>query len=313
MYTAPMSDASRPASAPDRRVADALPDHWADRVLPLSLRPYARLMRLERPIGWWLLLLPGWWAIALAGPDLRLFGLFLAGAIIMRGAGCVWNDITDRNFDAQVARTRSRPLPSGQVSVKQALAFLGLLLGLGFVILLQFNSLTRYLGAASLLLILTYPFMKRITWWPQAFLGFTFNWGALMGWTAASGSLPAGAFLLYAGGLFWTLAYDTIYAHQDREDDALIGVKSTARLLGASSPAYIAGFFAIALGLFAAAGWSADAGAFFFAGLALAGLHAIWQLRQLDIDDAEGCLNLFRANRTFGLLILAGALIDRLT
>lgn len=294
-------------------VADALPAHWADRWLPRGVRPYARLMRLERPIGWWLLLLPGWWALALAGPDLRLFALFLAGAIIMRGAGCVWNDITDRDFDAKVARTRSRPIPSGQVSVTQALAFLALLLLLGLGILLQLNGLARALGAASLVLIITYPFMKRVTWWPQAFLGLTFNWGALLGWAAASASLPAGAFLLYAGGLFWTLAYDTIYAHQDREDDALIGVKSTARLLGAKSPAFIAAFFAIAIVLFGLAGWSAGAGVFFFAGLALAGLHAIWQCLRLNIDDAAACLMLFRANREFGLLILAGALIDRLT
>lgn len=298
----------------DHTVADALRAHWADRILPQPLRPYARLMRLERPIGWWLLLLPGWWSIALAShpglPSAWLFLLFFLGAVLMRGAGCVWNDITDRDFDAAVARTRSRPIPSGQVSVAQALAFLFLLVGVSALILVEFNHFTIRLGIASLALIVTYPFMKRVTFWPQAFLGLTFNWGALMGWAAVKGSLDTPALLLYAGGLFWTLAYDTIYAHQDKDDDMLIGVKSTALKLGEASPRYIAAFFALALLAFAGAGWLNGSGVCFLAGLAAAALHALWQLARLDIRDPANCLRLFRANRGFGLLILAGALAD---
>jgi 4-hydroxybenzoate polyprenyltransferase len=299
-------------TTPDQTVADAVAAHWADRLLPRQARPYARLMRLERPIGWWLLLLPGWWAIALAGADARALALFLIGAIIMRGAGCVWNDITDRDFDAKVARTRSRPIPSGQVSVKQAFAFLAALLLAGLVILLQFNSLTIALGVASLGLIATYPFMKRFTWWPQAFLGLTFNWGALMGWTAVTGSLSLTPLLLYLAGIFWTLAYDTIYAHQDKEDDTLAGVKSTALRLGNASPQWLAGFFMTSLALFTLAGVSAEAGFVFFAGIAAAALHAAWQLKSFNGDDPAICLKLFRANRAFGLLLLAGILGDAL-
>ena len=296
---------------PLNKVADALPRHWADQLLPQALRPYARLMRLERPIGWWLLLLPGWWTLALQGGSWQLFALFFFGAIIMRGAGCVWNDITDRDFDAAVARTRLRPIPSGQVSVRQALLFLALLLGLGAIILWQMNSFTQILGAASLILIVTYPFMKRITWWPQAFLGLTFNWGALMGHAAVTNTLDQSALLIYAAGFFWTLAYDTIYAHQDSDDDALIGVKSTARLFGETSPHWIAGFFALSLFMFAAAAFQAQAGIYFWLGIAAAGLHGLWQLWRLDIHDAGICLTLFRSNREFGLLILAGALMDQ--
>ena len=299
-------------TTPDQTLADAVAAHWADRLLPRGARPYARLMRLERPIGWWLLLLPGWWAIALAGPDWRVMALFFAGAIIMRGAGCVWNDIADRDFDAQVARTRARPIPSGQVSVKQALAFLGLLLLAGLIILLQFNTLTIALGVASLGLIAAYPFMKRFTWWPQAFLGLTFNWGALMGWAAVTGNLGATPLLLYAGGIFWTLAYDTIYAHQDKEDDALAGIKSTALRLADNSPTWLAGFFALSLAAFTIAGFTADAGIAFFAGVGAAGLHALWQLKTFNGDDPAICLKLFRANRAFGLLLLAGILADAL-
>lgn len=299
-------------TTPDQTVADAVAAHWADRWLPLVARPYARLMRLERPIGWWLLLLPGWWAIALAGPDWRAFALFFVGAIIMRGAGCVWNDITDRDFDAQVARTRSRPIPSGQVSVKRAFVFLAALLLAGFVILLQFSSLTITLGVASLGLIAAYPFMKRFTWWPQAFLGLTFNWGALMGWTAITGSLSLTPFLLYAAGLFWTLGYDTIYAHQDKEDDALAGVKSTALRLGDASPQWLTGFFTLSLAAFTAAGLTEGAGVVFFAGVAAAALHAVWQLKNFNGDDPALCLKIFRANRSFGLFIFAGILGDAL-
>ncbi len=300
-------------------VADAVSGHWAERILPAPLRPYARLARLERPIGWWLLLLPGWWAIALAGlaaghkwPDWRLLALFWAGAVVMRGAGCVYNDIIDRDIDARVARTRSRPLPSGQVTLKQAVAFL-MALGLaGLIVLLQLNRTAIWLGVASLGLVLIYPHMKRFTYWPQAFLGLAFNWGAILGWAAVRGTVEPPALALYAAGIFWTLAYDTIYAHQDREDDLLAGVKSTALKLGRDTPRWLAGFFATSIACLALAGWLAGAGAVFFATLAAAAAHAIWQLRKLDIDDAGVCLKLFRANRAYGLIVFAAIVLDML-
>lgn len=306
------------SSKSDGRVADAEHRHWADRLLPESWRPFARLARLERPIGWWLLLLPGWWAIALAYaetggmPSLWYLALFLIGAVVMRGAGCTFNDVVDRNFDAAVARTRSRPIPSGQVSVNAARIFMVVLALIGFVVLIQFNSYTIWLGVASLVTVVIYPFMKRFTYWPQVFLGLAFNWGALVGWTAVRGELELPALLLYAGGISWTLAYDTIYAHQDKEDDILIGVKSTALKFGAATPKWLAFFFALALALIAAAGFTAGAGIIFFTGLAGAALHGAWQLARLDIDDASRCLMLFRSNRNFGLIVFAGAFLDAL-
>ena len=266
MYTAPMSEARSPVDR-DARVADALPDHWADRALPRALRPYARLMRLERPIGWWLLLLPCWWGLALGQiasggglPSPWFVLLFLIGAIIMRGAGCTLNDIADRDFDGRVERTKLRPIPSGQVSVAQAFVFLILLCLLGLAVLLQFNWFTVFTGAASLVIVAVYPFMKRITYWPQAVLGLAFNWGALVGWTAVHGSLSLAPLLLYAGGIAWTLAYDTIYAHQDKEDDALIGLKSTALKFGENTIWWLGLFFFLALALIdARSGWPAAA------------------------------------------------------
>jgi len=319
MYTAPMSDASRPASAPDRRVADALPDHWADRVLPLSLRPYARLMRLERPIGWWLLLLPCWWGLALGQiawggglPSPWYALLFLVGAIVMRGAGCTLNDIADRNFDGRVERTRLRPIPSGQVSIPQAFAFLVLLCLAGLAVLLQFNWFTVFVGAASLVVVAVYPFMKRITYWPQAVLGLAFNWGALVGWTAVHGALSPAALLLYAGGVSWTLAYDTIYAHQDKEDDALIGLKSTALRFGDASIWWLALFFFLSLALIDAAVWLAGGSIIAHVGVAAAAMHAAWQLARFDAANATRCLELFRSNRIFGLIIASGLILDSL-
>ena len=293
--------------------------HWVDKLLPRKLKPYARLARLDRPIGWWLLLLPGWWAIALAAmhagggmPDLRLMALFFAGAITMRGAGCTLNDIADREFDAKVARTRSRPLPSGEVSVKGAIVFLMLLLTLGLAILVQLNTLSIALGAASLALVAFYPFMKRWTNWPQLALGLAFNCGALMGFAAVEGRLSAAAAGLYAGGVFWTLAYDTIYAHQDKEDDVVIGVKSSALVLGSATVPWVAGFFFVSLVLIDLAGVLAGAGVIFHLGVATAALHAAWQLSRLNIDDPDSCLRIFRSNRDFGLIILAGAIISSL-
>ncbi len=301
----------------EQRPADAIPTHWTERHLPERLLPYARLMRLERPIGWQLLVLPGLWSIALAGLHgapattlLWLAALFTIGAVIMRGAGCVYNDIVDRDIDAKVERTRNRPIPAGQVGLLSAWRFLVLLLIAGLGILLLLNPPARLFGAASLLLVAIYPFMKRVTWWPQLFLGLAFNWAALLGWIAVRGRLELPAVLLYLGGVFWTLAYDTIYAHQDRADDLIAGVKSTALKLGAATPRWVAGFFAAALALFAMAGLAAGAGAFWHLGLLAAATHAFWQVRTLDIDDARRCLKLFRANRDFGLIILAGAVME---
>lgn len=279
---------------------------------PPQLHPYLKLARLDRPIGTWLLLLPGWWSMLLAAHETgarsaQVFSyivLFGMGAVLMRGAGCVVNDIWDRKLDAQVERTRLRPLPAGDVTLRQAVAFLGVLLALSFVILMQFNARTIGLGIASLLLVATYPAMKRVTWWPQAFLGLTFNWGALMGWCAVTGTLHAWPpFLLYAGGLCWTLAYDTIYAHQDKEDDALIGIKSTARLFAQKSKLIISAFFAGAIFLFALAALMAGKG--FAALVALALLaHAAWQMKNWQPDIGASSLRMFRANRDFGLIML---------
>ncbi|MFZ5792258.1 MAG: 4-hydroxybenzoate octaprenyltransferase [Pseudomonadota bacterium] len=286
---------------------------WIDRLLPARLAPYARLARLDRPIGTWLLLFPGWWSLALASPaapDLRLMALFAVGALLMRGAGCTFNDIVDRDFDAKVARTATRPIPSGAVTPRQAAMFLGLQLLLAFVVLLQLNAFAVGLGAASLLLVAAYPFMKRITYWPQAFLGLTFNWGALLGWAAATQGLAAPAFLLYAGGIAWTLFYDTIYAHQDKEDDALVGVKSTALKLGAETRPWLLGFGVVTVILWALAlavaglGWPA------YAGLAGAAALMLWQAFATDFDDPADCLAKFRAHRWLGWMMLAGILLS---
>ncbi len=275
-------------------------------MLPPSLAPYAYLGRFDRPIGIWLLLLPGWWSIMLAsggitrmdGRSTAIFALFGFGAVVMRAAGCVVNDLWDRRLDSQVERTKTRPLASGTVNVRNAFAFLFILLLIGFVILLQFNALTIFLGVLSLPLIAAYPLMKRITWWPQLFLGFTFNFGALMGWSAVTGTIGLPAVLLYAGGIFWTLAYDTIYAHQDKEDDALAGIKSTARLFGEKSRNYVAVFFCITYVLLFAVSHNLF--------LIPAALHLTWQLYAWKPDDAVSSLRVFRSNRDFGILVLLG-------
>lgn len=290
-------------------------DGWIDRLAPAALRPYLKLARLDRPIGTWLLLFPCWWGLALASqgwPDGSMLAAFAAGALVMRGAGCTYNDIVDRDIDARVERTRARPLPSGAVGVRGAFLFLALQLLAGLAILLTFNLATILLGIASLALVFTYPFMKRVTWWPQAFLGLTFNWGALMGWTAETGVLAAPAVLLYAGALAWTIGYDTIYAHQDAEDDALVGVRSTARLFGRSSRRWILFFYALAVTGFAAAGAAAGLGWPYWMALAAAGLHFGWQVRGLDITDAADCLMRFRSNRWIGWLLLIGIAASRL-
>jgi 4-hydroxybenzoate polyprenyltransferase len=273
--------------------------------LPERLRLYAVLARWDRPIGTWLLLWPCWWALALAPgrPDWWLVPLFGIGAVAMRGAGCVVNDLTDRELDARVARTRERPLASGRLGVPQALVFLALQLLVGALVLLAFDGFAVALALASLPLIVIYPLMKRITWWPQAFLGITFNWGALVGWAAATGELATPALLLYAAGFFWTLGYDTIYAHQDKADDALIGIKSTARRLGAATPRWLWGFYGVTLALLAAAGWSAGLGFWFYPFLLAVAGHFAWQIRTLNLDDPRSCLRRFRSNRELGLLV----------
>jgi 4-hydroxybenzoate polyprenyltransferase len=298
-------------------IADAGRDNWVERLLPSGLQPYAQLMRLDRPIGWWLLLLPCWWGLFLAQlsqgggvPNLWFAFLFLVGAIVMRGAGCTLNDIADRNYDGRVARTKGRPIPSGRVSVKQALVFLAAQCLLGLLILLQFNFYTIVFGSASLLIIAIYPFMKRITNWPQLVLGLAFNWGALVGWSATQGSLTLPPFIFYLGGIFWTLAYDTIYAHQDREDDVLIGVKSTAQYFGENTKGWLIGFFVLTLISMAAALWLAGASIIAHMGVGFAALHAGWQIKRLDTNNSALCLRLFKSNRDFGLIIAGFLLLD---
>jgi len=288
------------------RVADAPPENWVDTHAPAALRPYARLARLDRPIGWWLLLLPCWWSVALASegwPSPVLLFLFFIGSVAMRGAGCTWNDIVDRDIDAAVARTRLRPIPSGAISVKQAWGFLALQCLIGLLVLLTFNNFAIGLGFSSLLLVAIYPFMKRITNWPQLVLGLAFNWGALMGWAAILGELSFAPILLYLGAVAWTVGYDTIYAHQDKEDDALIGVKSSALKLGGSTAKWLWVFYGLMIAALLAAGALAGLGFFFYPVVALAAALLVWQIVTLDIDDPARCLRLFRSNRDFGLVV----------
>lgn len=284
------------------------PGNWVDWYAPARVRPYLRLARLDRPIGTWLLLWPCLWSIALASGGVWLMIVFALGAVVMRGAGCTFNDIVDRDLDAKVTRTANRPLPSGAVSVPAAWIFLALQCSAGLLILLSLNSFAIGVGVASLLPVAIYPFMKRVTYWPQLFLGVAFNWGALLGWAAVTGGLAAPAILLYLGGIFWTLGYDTIYAHQDKDDDALIGVKSTALKFGARSKPAIAAFYLGALGLFALAGWAAAPGWGFWPLLGLAGMHLAWQVISLQSDNPDNCLRLFRANRDFGALLFVAIL-----
>src|ERR1700742_3352838 len=298
------------------RVADAT-GNWVDTRAPSWSRPYLRLARFDRPIGSWLLLMPCWWSAALAAGvlhDIRqlplVVVLFFAGAFVMRGAGCTWNDITDRDLDALVERTRSRPIPAGQVSVPQAAAFLVVQALIGLVVLLQFNRFAVATGIASLVIVAAYPFMKRITWWPQIVLGLAFSWGALMGFAVTLGRIDASALLLYAGSISWVIGYDTIYAHQDAEDDALIGVKSTARLFGAATHRMLAVFYSLAVVLIGTSLVLAGAGWFAWLGLAAFAVHLAVQIARLDISDTALCLRIFKSNRDAALLLFAGLLID---
>jgi 4-hydroxybenzoate polyprenyltransferase len=304
-----MSDASA-------RVADAT-GNWVDTRAPTWSRPYLRLSRFDRPIGSWLLLMPCWWSAALAAGvahDISRLAwvvvLFLIGAFVMRGAGCTWNDITDRDLDARVERTRSRPIPAGQVGVSRAFVFLVLQALIGLSVLLQFNRFAIMTGIASLVIVAVYPFMKRITWWPQVVLGLAFSWGALMGFAVTLGRLDATAFVLYAGSIAWVIGYDTIYAHQDAEDDALIGIKSTARLFGARTHRALVVFYTLAVLLIGVAIALAEARWPAWIGLATFAAHLTWQVRKLDIRDGALCLRVFKSNRDAGLLLFAGLLMD---
>jgi len=328
------------ASLPDAPLPDAKPDNWVDRLAPAKLRPWLKLGRFDRPAGTWLLLLPGWQGVALSAamrheaPDFGLFILFAIGAAVMRAAGCAYNDIVDRDIDVRVARTAMRPIPSGQITVKGAWAFVLACCGAGLLVLLQMNLWAVGLGVLSLALVAAYPFMKRVTWWPQAWLGLTFNWGALLGFAAAGGGAAAvmtilgeykvlthqwltfysvpgrglmlPAFLLYASGVFWTLGYDTIYAVQDLEDDALAGVKSSARRLGAAAPRGVLIFYILCCLAALAAGYAAKIGLLFYPCLGVFALHLLWQAQDLKIADPKGALRLFRSNRDAGLILVLG-------
>jgi 4-hydroxybenzoate polyprenyltransferase len=298
------------------RVADAT-GNWVDTHAPQWSRPYLRLSRFDRPIGSWLLLMPCWWSAALAAGVLGkvsqlplIIALFFIGAFVMRGAGCTWNDITDRDLDARVERTRSRPIPAGQVSVPRAAVFLVVQALIGLAVLLQFNRFAVMTGIASLVIVAVYPFMKRITWWPQIVLGLAFSWGALMGFAVTLGRLDATALSLYAGSIAWVIGYDTIYAHQDAEDDALIGIKSTALLFGARTRPALMIFYATAVVLIGMALGLAGAGIAAWIGLAAFAAHLIWQISRLQIGDPALCLRIFKSNRDAGLLLFAGLLAD---
>jgi 4-hydroxybenzoate polyprenyltransferase len=308
------------SKAAQGRVADAPSRHWVYRLLPRRAWPYAQLARWDRPIGWQLLMWPCWWSAALAAvayarpgdplssllPDPLVLLLFAIGAISMRGAGCTYNDIVDMRIDAQVERTRSRPLPSGQVGRRGAWLFLAAQALAGLAVLLQFNSFAVLVGLASLGVVAIYPFMKRFTDWPQLVLGLAFSWGALMGWAVEFADLDGPPVMLYLGSVLWVIGYDTIYAHQDKEDDALVGVRSTARLFGENTKMWLAGLYGGALMCFAIAFAAAQAPLPALAGLVAAGLHMARQVRVLDIDDPEQCLALFRSNRLVGWLIFLG-------
>jgi 4-hydroxybenzoate polyprenyltransferase len=288
---------------------------WIDRWSPTPFRPYLRLMRLDRPIGTWLLLLPCWWGIALATPGLpdpTLVLLFAIGAIVMRGAGCTFNDIVDRDIDRRVARTADRPVASGQISVPVAVVFMVAQALVGLVVLLSLNAAAILWGVASLSLVAIYPFMKRVTWWPQFVLGLAFNWGALLGYVAVSGAMALPSLLLYAAGIAWTLGYDTIYAHQDKADDALVGVKSSARFLAERTRPFLYAVYAVTIVLLAASGIAAGLGWGFYLGLAVVAAHFLWQARMVDIDDPQDCLAKFRSNRDAGLIVFAAIVLGKL-
>jgi 4-hydroxybenzoate polyprenyltransferase len=297
-------------------IADARRENWVDRFAPSNLKPWLRLIRADRPIGVWLLLWPCWWSVALSSraatefPDPVLLLLFAIGAFAMRSAGCIYNDIIDRDLDAKVARTKARPLASGQISITSAIALAIGLCFIGLFVLLQFNTFAIALGFGSVGIVLIYPLMKRVMFWPQAVLGLAFSWGALLGWAADEGSLEIAPVVLYAAAIAWTIGYDTIYAHQDKEDDALMGVRSTALRFGYGTPFWLSLFYGIAIGGIAFSGWIVGAGTIFFCGLALAATHLIWQVATLDADDPQNCLERFRSNHGFGAIVFLALVLD---
>ncbi|MGI9404390.1 MAG: 4-hydroxybenzoate octaprenyltransferase [Hyphomicrobium sp.] len=299
------------------RIADAPPDNWVDQYAPEYARPYLRLARLDRPIGIWLLLLPCWWGVGLAEvsrespyPDLWLLVLFAVGALVMRAAGCAYNDFVDRDYDAKVSRTASRPIPSGQITPGAALAFAAVCSFAGLMVLIQFNAFTIRLGAASMILVAIYPFLKRYTYWPQIALGLAFNWGALVGWSAVTGGLGLPAVLLYCGSVLWTVGYATIYAYQDKEDDLMLGLKSTAIRFGANTMSRVGGLYAGAAVLWFLAGLLAGTHFIYFTAVLLVSAQMAWQVTTLDITDTQNCLARFRSNRDAGLVIFLGLVTD---
>ncbi|GIL81402.1 hypothetical protein Vretifemale_10452 [Volvox reticuliferus] len=292
--------------------------NWLMRNLPARLVPYAQLMRLDKPIGTWLLALPCFWSIALATapghlPDPIMMALFGTGAVLLRGAGCTINDLWDRDLDGRVERTKGRPLAAGTLTPSDAIGLLALQLSLGLVILLQLNDYSKILGASSLLLVGTYPLMKRITYWPQAFLGLTINWGAIMGYAAATGACDWSIVLpLYGAGVAWTLVYDTIYAHQDKRDDVTAGVKSTALFFGDNSKTWFTGFGTLMAACLTTAGMAAGAGAPYYAGVGAMTAHLAWQVRTVDLSNGPDCMAKFMSNKWAGTFLLAGIVMDRL-
>lgn len=314
-----MTERARPGSlsGEDAPLPDAVSGHWVDTLAPRATRPFLKLARIERPIGWWLLLLPCWWSAGLAAiaagqplPNLWHAVLFLIGAVLMRGAGCTFNDIIDRKLDAEVARTRGRPLPSGQVTTKAAALFMVALSLGGLVVLLQFNRFTVLLGIASLVIVAIYPFMKRVTNMPQFVLGLAFSWGALLAWSAVFGRLDAPAYLIYAASVAWTVGYDTIYAMQDLEDDVLAGIKSSARYFGEYTREAVAICFGLAVALIATAIWLVSGGVVAWLGFAGFAVHLGWQIARIPGAKAHEALMLFRSNKWAGLVLAAGLALD---
>jgi 4-hydroxybenzoate polyprenyltransferase len=313
-----VADMPRPvAQGKSTAVADAAASNVVDRFAPSILLPYLRLARADRPTGLWLLAIPCFWSVALAArsigttyPDPWLLLLFAIGAIVMRAAGCTYNDLVDEDIDAQVARTQTRPLPSGQVTRRAAVIFMLALCFIGLAVLVSFNSFTIWLGLGVIPIVALYPMVKRYSYWPQVVLGLAFNWGALMGYAAVLGRVEWPAFVLYGGAIAWTIGYDTIYAHQDRYDDALIGLKSTALRFGRATKAWLSGFYTIAWLGITAAGLLSSAEIVFLLGMGAAGAHLLWQVTTLDIDDQENCLKRFRSNRDFGAIVFAAIVLD---
>ncbi len=287
---------------------DIRADSLIIRAAPKAWRPYLLLLRIDRPVGSWLLLVPCWWGVAMASmgvPDWKLLLVFFIGAFTMRGAGCVFNDIVDRDFDAKVVRTALRPIPSGQVSVTKAFIFFNVVCLVGLLALLQLNMFSIWVGIAALVPLAVYPFMKRFVHFPQLFMGFAFNWGAMLGWAAVRGELSLAPGLLYLAGIFWTLGYDTIYAHQDKEDDMLVGIKSLAVKLGDSTRPWIVFFYLVTILLIIIAGYVSNIGWIFYPAMALPVAHLIWQIKTIDLDNPKDCLSKFKSNRDFGLLVFA--------